>query len=104
MYIAYTLGENDFKDPYMIGVFYDLDTCKIFLEQFMKSIDDYPIFLIKKVKINTINKIVEESFFYKMDLNDIMNPIQANTFKELLDEKDKNKEMFDLTDIIHYCC
>jgi hypothetical protein len=83
VYIAYTLGENDFNDPYMIGAFSDLVTCKIFLKQHME-LCDFPIYKIEKVILNTIKNNIEESFFYKMNVNDFMNPIQANTFQEII--------------------
>ena len=83
VYIAYTIGENDFNDPYMIGVFTDLVSCKIHLRQFME-ITEFPIFKIEKVILNAIKNNIEESFFYKMNLHDFMNPIQANTFTEII--------------------
>ena len=83
IYIVYTMGENDFDDPSMIGAFTDLVACKVYLRQFME-ITEFSIFKIEKVILNTIKNNIEESFFYKMNLNDFMNPIQANTFNEII--------------------
>lgn len=86
MYIAYTIGENDFNDPYLIGVFTDTVQCKIALRQFIERTKyELGIFKIEKVLINTTyDNFIEETFFYKMNVNDFMNPIQKNTFKEIL--------------------
>jgi hypothetical protein len=83
IYIAYTIGENDFNDPHMIGAFSDLVACKVHLRQFMEF-SGIPIYKIEKVILNAIQNNIEESFFYKMNLNDFMNPIQANTFNEII--------------------
>ena len=83
VYIAYTVGENDFNDPYMIGAFSDLVACKVHLRNFL-AMTEFSIFKIEKVILNAIQNNIEESFFYKMNLVDFINPIQANTFNEII--------------------
>ena len=83
IYIAHSILETDFKDPQMIGAFSDLVACKVHLRQIMEF-SGISLFKIEKVILNAINNNIEESFFYKMNLSDFMNPIQANTYNEII--------------------